>query len=198
MTQKELKAIYKQELKKAWHDEKMVDFCTSKAGFIFEYNDGLYSVDKPSIKKDFCFGYGMFLTATREEFENAERCAEIARTSEDNFISANMKELNRTIERLESMADEMALEWAEGSHPVYMIENAEKYYSQESDCRLRGWSIVNTFDRVPVGEICNDIEFVNELIEAHLAVRADFEKRLKSYLKKYGLSNVNAWTYLID
>lgn len=198
MTQKELKLVYRKELRKAWHDEKMVDFCANKAAFIIEHNGGLYSIDKPSIKKDFCFGYGMYCKATEEEISDAERCAEIARTSENNFIEANMKELNRTIESLQNIANDMALDWAEGSHPVHMIACNEHYYSQTSDCKLRSWIVVNTFDRAGDGELCNDIEFVQKLIDGCIAVQADFEKRLKSYLKRYGLSKVNSWTYLVD
>lgn len=198
MTQKELKAIYREELKKAWKDEKMVDFCASKAAFVIEHDGGLYSIDNPSIQKDFCFGYGMYLQATDEEMKDAERCAEIVRTSEENFIERNMKYLNRTIERLQKIADDMMLNWAEGSHPVYMIDCNEHYYSQTSDCKLRLWSVVNTFCRTADSELCNDIEFVQKLVDGHIAVKADFEKRLKAYTKRYGLSKVNSWAYLVD
>lgn len=197
-TQNELKSIYRAELEKAWHTEKMVDFCAKKAGYIFEYGAGLFAVDKPKIEKSFCFGYGYNGISTDEDSCEAAKMSEYAKTSERFFVAENMRDIDRRIAQLKNIADEMRLDWAEGSHPRYMIETNAHYYGQPEDCRLKGFSIVNTFGGTPRGEICEDVELVEALIEAHERVREDFAKRLNTYLKRYGMSKVRSWTYLVD
>lgn len=198
MTQKELKAIYTEELKKAWDDVKMVRWCANNTAYIVEHDGHYYGIEKPRIEKGFCFGYGMYGITNDEEEENAENMRETAKTSEEYFKAENLKEINRKIQQLENIAEEMGLNWAKGSRPIYMIETAEKYYSQKNGCKLRGFSIVNTFDRCGGSNICEDVELVEKLIEGYKQVKADFEKRIDTYLKKYGLSKVNSWTYLVD
>ena len=41
-------------------------------------------------------------------------------------------------------------------------------------------------------------EEIYSLIKGYEEVRQMFTKRLKTYLKKYGLSKLNVWTYLRD
>lgn len=200
MTQKELKAVLIAELDKAWHDEKMVKFCTKKAAYIVEHDGKIYTIDKPTIRKDFCFGYGMFAQSTDEEEESADNAAKIAKESENYFISENLKNINRKIEQLEKIRLEMGYNWAEGSHPVLMVEVGAKYSGQSEDCKLNGFSILHTFN----GTVCNgwhlvnDTALIDKLIDAYKGTRKDFEKRLNAYLKKYGLSKVNSWSYLVD
>lgn len=197
-TQKELKATYTEELKKAWDSEKMVDYCAKKTAYIIEYNGGLFGIDKPSIQKDFCFGYGMYARATDEEITAAENMSERARTNEQYFIDENLRDINRWISQLENIAADMRLNRAEGSHPIYMLETYEHYYNQSKDCKLRNYSVVNTFTDRYNGIICKDVKFIELLIEGYKQVKADFIKRLNSYLKRYGLSKINTWTYLVD
>lgn len=197
-TQKELKELYKKELAKAWEDEKMQDFCLKNAAYIIEYDNGLFEIDKPRIQKDFCFAYGMYAQATAEEINEAEAMSEHARTSEQYFIDENLKGINDWIKQLKTIAEEMRLNWAEGSRPHYMVATNAHYYGQTEDCKLKSFSIVNTFDMVSIGTLCEDIEFVEMLIDGYEKVKEDFTKRLKAYLKKYGTSKVNSWTYLVD
>lgn len=190
--------MYKKELRKAWEDEKMQNFCLKQAAYIIEYNNGLFEIDKPSIKKDFCFGYGMYAQATEKEIEAAEAMSEHARTSEQYFIDENLRDINHRIKQLENIANDMRLNWAEGSHPIYMVETNERYYGQTEDCKLKSFSIINTFDRAGSGTLCENVELVEMLIDGYEKVKEDFTKRLKTYLKKYGTSKINSWTYLVD
>ena len=41
-------------------------------------------------------------------------------------------------------------------------------------------------------------ENLKRVIEGHKIVKAKFEKRLNTYLKKYGLTKVHAWSYWRD
>lgn len=197
-TQKELKAIYRAELVKAWRTEKMVDYCAKKAGFIFEYAEGLYEVDKPSIETSFCFGYGYNGISTDGDSREAAKMSEYAKTSEQYFIAMNLRGIDRQISQLKNIAAEMRQNWAEGSHPRYMVETGAHYYGQPEDCRLKNFSVVDTFNGTPRGEVCEDANLVEMLIQAYERVREDFVKRLNSYLKRYGTSKVRSWTYLVD
>ncbi len=198
MTQKELKAIYKTELAKAWSDKQMIDFCSRKTQFVLEHNGLLFGIEKPSIKTDFCFGYGMYGSSTETEEENAEKCVAIAKTRAEYFIEENLAPLNRMISNLTKVADNMRRNCSEGSHPAIMLVTGEHYSGQSEDCRLRYYSIVNTYDAPVLGEINWDVALVDKLIEGYKTVKMSFTKRLNTYLKKYGLTKINSWSYVVD
>ena len=82
-TQKELKDLYMEIVKaEVWpKSPKMQEFARKQAGYIIELSNGkIICVDKPSIKKDFCFGYGMYLRSTDEEEDRAFSMAQKAET----------------------------------------------------------------------------------------------------------------------
>jgi phosphoglycolate phosphatase-like HAD superfamily hydrolase len=60
--------------------------------------NGFYAeIEKPSIKKNFCFGYSLSSYDT-ESFDNAGRMAEHARTSADYFREKNLAGLKEKVE----------------------------------------------------------------------------------------------------
>lgn len=198
MTQKELKAVYTEELKKAWKDEGMVKHCSKSTAYVVEHNGELYGISKPSIQTKFCFGYGYCGITTEDEENRAGTMAHHAKTNKDYFIQENLAQVNGWIDKLKKIVEQMNYNWAEGSHPVYMVVTGEAYYSQSENCRLRHHSVVNTFDGVGYGKICNDVELLEKLIAGYEQVKVDFIKRLNTYLKRYGLSKVESWSYLSD
>lgn len=200
MTQKELKAAYTEELKKAWNDDKMVKYCSKSTAFVIEHNGALYGIEKPKIETSFCFGYGINGIADTEQERTAEAMAETARKSKEYFINQNLENLNRWIKSLQKILDDMGKNWAEGSNPRYMIETGEHYSGQKEDCRLRYYSIVDTFNTFngTMGKICNDTELIKKLIAGYEEVKTEFIKRLNTYLKRYGMSKVKTWSYLSD
>lgn len=197
-SQKELKAVYTEELKKAWDWDRMVKYCSNSTAFVIEHNGALYGIEKPKIKTRFCFSYGFCGVSSEEEEQQADNMAETARKSKEYFINQNLEELNRWIKSLQKILDDMGKNWAEGSHPQYMIETGEHYSGQKEDCRLRYYSIVDTFDGTSRGEICNDTELIKKLIAGYEEVKKQFEKRLNTYLKRYGLSKIDTWSFLSD
>lgn len=200
MTQKELKEAYTEELKKVWNDDKMVKYCSKSTAFVIEHNGALYGIEKPKIETNFCFGYGINGIADTEQERTAEAMAETARKSKEYFINQNLENLNRWIKSLQKILDDMGKNWAEGSHPRYMIETGEHYGGQKEDCRLRYYSIVDTFNTFngTMGKICNDTELIKKLIAGYEEVKTEFIKRLNAYLKRYGMSKVKTWSYLSD
>lgn len=198
--QKELRELYKEELTKAWKDEKMQSFCLKEAAYIIEYGGGLYDIQKPRIQKDFCFGYGWCGVPDVEEERHAVTMCELAKTSDYYFMKENLKDINSEIARLENVAAQMRLNWAEGSRPRYMVTTYPRYHWMANGCRLMGYSIEDTtgYRGAVRGTICEDVAFVEMLIRGYEKVKEDFTKRLLAYLKRYGLSGVRSWTYLVD
>lgn len=198
MTQKELKALYTAEMRKAWDDEKMVEHCIKSTAFVIEYNGALFGIEKPKIKTSFCFGYGDYGSSSVDEETEAENLAEVARKSNEYFISRNLKSINQRIDKLIKIREDMRRNWAKGSHPRYMIATGAHYSGQSEDCKLRYYSVVDTFGGRISGEICEDITLVEQLIVGYENVKQDFIKRLKTYLKRNGMKKVKVWTYLRD
>lgn len=159
-------------------------------------NDDIYVIDKPSIKKDFCFGYGYCGMSTLEDDRRAARVAEHARTSEDYFIEENLKEINDRIKRLE--------EAKEGKYVGYKYCN---YTGQPNGSKLKAYTLCYSWegpeDEPYKWERLTDVEKLTEkeidaLIHGYEIVKSEFTKRLNTYLKRYGLSKLNVWTYLRD
>lgn len=109
-----------------------------------------------------CFGYGIYGITDIEQEQEAETMVETARKSKEYFINQNLENLNRWIRDLQKILDDMGEDWKEGSHPRYMIETGVLYSGQKDNCRLCHYSIVDTFNGINRGEICNDTELIKK------------------------------------
>ena len=88
---------YKENIWKG--SESMIDYVCRKISDCYETEKGyLIEFEKPSIKKDFCFGYDDFYSKQ----EDADEMAAHARTNERYFIEKNLEEINSLIKSLES------------------------------------------------------------------------------------------------
>lgn len=194
-TQKELKPILEKELAKVWN-EKMKNYCLKETAYIIELSDGsILTIEKPRIKKDFCFGYGMYLRSDDEEEAAADRMAEVARTNEDYFINENLAPLNEKIERLKK--------------PNKRVYTYLHYIDETEGDLLKSYIITKDWE-TPDNEFDNRIFYglrdikelseddINLILQGLEEVKKKFIKRLETYLKKYGLSKVNSWSYLRD
>ena len=191
--QKTLKELYKENLKLAWDDPKMVEFCSKKAEQVVETEDGwLIEVERQNIKTHFCFGYGMYLNSTEEEEKFADDNAHNARTNEKYFINENLEEYDKRIKNLKN-------------HDAY-VSLIGKYYSQKPGCKLQHYACdfglgygtwnENLKDETKWKKLSENDK--NELIAAFERAKESLIKRLNTYLKKYGLSKLDVWTYLRD
>ena len=196
-SQKELKKIYREELAKVW-DEKMVNFCAKEAAIIIEYKGGFFAIKKPKIKKDFCFGAGYNGMTSAEDWDRANKMTSVASSDENYFISENLKEINHWIETLTQIKEEMRHNWAENNFPRFMIETGTQYHRQPANCKLRYFSVTDTLRDKTQGELCLDVELIDDLIAGYEEVKKQFTKRLTAYLKRYGLSKIKAWSYIVD
>lgn len=186
---KQLMPEYLKEIEKAW-EGRMLDYFRKKVSSLHRLsNGGILAFEKPSIETSFCFGYSDSAYDTKD-YDNANRMAKHASESEDYFLEENLKDFDNKIHELE---DE--------SNDYYLYR--ESYYSEKAP--LNVWRYRN-LTRWAVKEnesICKDLTPCSKedreiILNGLKQEREKFEKRLKTYLKRYGLSKVKTWSYWRD
>lgn len=188
----DLRAHIRAEYTKVWgSDERMISHCCGKISRAAWLDDGTAFIwEKPSIEKHFCFGESGY------DYDEAQNMAAHARNSEDYFRSENLREFDAVIAALEG----------EGTG---FYDNAQPYIRQIGYHGPRAiglsdlqWLRPADFYRLSEQQKQNiRLPFQSELetiTEGYKAERTAFEKRLNSYLKRYGLSQVKSWTYWRD
>lgn len=204
--QKELKAQYLQELKtnSIWRDsQRMQDYIFKKIDNVVEFENWyLYTIDKPHLERHFCFWYSDDYDGS--DFNRANELSEYARTNEQYFINKNLEILNRTIQDYKE-----ALESERGFNdwwclPMMIVRPRS---NDLSDCKIcevewcHQWDIESEknrlarFDSELVPLTKKDIENVLDWLEQ---AKANFTKRLHTYLKRFWLSKLHTWTYWRD
>ncbi len=163
-------------------DSDTFDWCVSKIGGIVELENGmLFVIDKPSVQKDFCFGYGQNGVADEKSFKSAnDACDEIQK--KQGFLNANLAEFDREHNYLFLGKQLFFFRLSRNSrcNPVNIVKISDRaytYYHQDG--------FVSENDR---GKICNEIG----------RMRDEFKKRLEAYWKRYGATKLKTWTYLVD
>lgn len=185
--QKELLSKYETEVRKVWStDEKMVKYCINNLSNLIELSDGsLYEIEKRKINTSFCYGHGQYGITTEEETQGALSMAAKARSDYNYFIEKNLEGINEMIEYLKG---------SEGT-----LYTANRYYNKDVN-------IVNVVSERYLREYRNSgIEYkpltkedTKKLLKAYQEEKEKFTKRLNTYLKRYGLSKIRSWTYLVD
>lgn len=151
-----------------------------------------YIFDRPEIKKHFCFDDSW-------DYEGAQKQAEHARTSTDNFIKENLKPLKQKLEHLEEIykniteyKDYYKILWCDSYRDNNKIKYIKILHDYGNNQFVNDWGVSET-----IPENAREVkpEEIKTLIEDFKTVIEDFKKRLNTYLKKYGLSKVHSWTY---
>ena len=165
--------------------EWMKNYYRKAAEQICRIKDGYLIVDKPRIKTSFCFGSGWDGVSSLEEDEIANDLANQARTDEAYFLEENLKDLNKKVEMLKNS---LKLDYDSYDRVVF-IKNGLNQYAVVTRKSAEYWN--------EEYEEASDKE-VREILSLYLSVRENFKRRLSAYLKKYGLSKIDSWTYLRD
>ena len=188
---KELRDKYRQAEALRWgRNQKMIDYCCKRADIVFPVRGYVAGIDRPDIRTHFCFCYGYCGVSSEEEYRDAAGMADHASKSEDYFIEKNLGDLNKYIEDLEG-SDYTA--YASGNctdnGSIVWINFCRGYEVEQ----LRFWAEKN-------GQVFFELtEDERKQIAGYYGIEKDrFTKRLKTYLKRYGLSKVQSWTYLSD
>lgn len=192
--QERLKARYMEIIcEKVWSSPKMQEYCRKRCAYLVELSDGgIVCIEKPYIEKDFCFSYGFCGVSTAESEYAANSMAHTAATDENYFKERNLAELVSTISRLQDCEH--------GKYKCYSCSYANTPL-------LKNVNIVRPFEapeyRPERWLNARDLklleqEDIDRLVHGYSCVKAQLEQRLERYLKRYGLSKVNTWTFLSD
>ena len=163
----------------------MVEYCMKQASSYVTLKNGRILVfKKHSIEKRFCFSTGYNGRQDEEMHDDARAMQAKAETDHNYFIEENMKSF--------AHMDRLLSENKEGKR-LYTV-NA--YMSPSKIVCINEWVRMNKTELDQAYElVAEDIEAIKkQLIEE----KEKFTKRLKTYLKRYGLTKVRAWTYLSD
>jgi hypothetical protein len=187
---KALLTEYIAEMAKVWGEDKsMLDYYRKNfSGAVRLSNGGILVFDKPSIENKFCFAdegpdYDLYRSLSDEK------------KMADYFKRQNLADIEREIERLEGRNKD---------GQVLTLFQA-KYDSCDKPLNVYGWRWLREWDlqeRDPCVINYNEermSEADRKTILAGLkAERTKFEKRLDTYLKRYGVSKLHTWTYWRD
>ncbi len=138
--------------------------------------DHFYLIDKPSIDNKFCF---------HDEGPDYERYKEVTSTEKslaEYFKSANLAYFDNKIERI-----------TKGDYGDTSVWISFPYNGKEKRCAV---AFYNRDNEANCSE-CTDEE-KKAILDGLKYGRKMFEKRLDSYLKKYGVSKIHTWTYWAD
>lgn len=187
--QQELREKYREIQQERWgSNEDMIKYSIRKAARLVLLDNGsLVRIEKPTIKKDFCFGYSLS-THNTESYDKANEMAEVAIANEEYFVRENLKDMLEIREKLTGHSRDY------GNNLIYpcVYPNAEGVEEVSSLLFRKEWDIrEGGYTKLSENEIEVFIEAYDLEIEA-------FQKRLTAYLKRYGLSKINSWSYWRD
>lgn len=150
-------------------------------------NGYLVAICKPRIQKNFCFGYSDSRYDT-EDYDRANDMAMHARTNTDYFIDQNMRQINEQIEALDKWNPVIRTAYCDA--PENSIIKTIDFMDDYHFCNIREKDKAKVAPLSPADKAL--------IIAAYEEEKKAFEKRLASYLKRYGLSKVNSWSYWQD
>lgn len=202
----DVRELARAEFLKVWGPGKMCEYCAGKAAALAILPAGeIVVVDKQSIETDFCFGESGY------DFAEAAAAAQHARTSADHFRAENMRHFDR-------LRADISASMAGDGHSFLIVYTDGAYNRQPADCRLRNIGFARLNDIIDacggscrledlpgteltiMGQRCRVAtrEEHELILRAYDAAAEAHAKKVDAYLKRYGLSKVNAWTYWRD
>lgn len=193
---------YVREMEKAWPNDKgMLDYFRKKwSGGVRLQNGGILCFEKPSIETRFCF---------HDEGPDYEYYKELMADKETRlkqyFIDQNLGSMDETIRALEVDCrypqDERGYRY---DGKAWYLERVS-YSSQREPLNVwcfHAWceyDVRNEPYRYKPGTYEKMTEADRLTILAGMRRERDkFERRLQSYLKRYGVSKIHTWTYWAD
>ena len=164
-------AVWKKNLEEFCASKKDADYYRKQYLGAVKVDDGYIMISKPSIETKFCFA------DEGPDYEYYKELMADNKRLEAHFMADNLSGLDKKIKDLES------------GFP--MVVSSVYYDGRKSYCRVESnWP--NPDDKPMSAELRA------ELIRAYRWSRSMFEKRLQSYLKRYGTSKLHTWTYWRD
>lgn len=178
--------LLKEEFAKIWNDEHMQSYCLKTVSNCVRTSfGGLVIFEKPKIETNFCFGYGQgrsYDDATEQE----------ANFGEKQFLKNNLADMQEDLNLFEGKKEYPG----QSTKHLYFsrkYSNSNIYsmvFLDEYDAKDKAWR----FD----GLTKASEEDFQKCYAAQKQEYEKFEKRLKSYLKRYGTKKLHTWTYWAD
>lgn len=180
--QTELKERYLFEISIIWqNDKKMINYCLKENElYIPILNDTkIICLEKPKIEKEFYF--------PEHGYDYNEVCQykrDVNKNLENYFIEENMKQISDKIKALKELPQE-----------VYALQS---YYKRKPNSIIYDYYIGLSCINLTSEYIKLDEKSINNILKGLEYQKTTFEKKLKSYLKKYGTKKISTSTYWAD
>lgn len=139
--------------------------------------DGFLVIEKPSIENKFCF---------HDEGPDYETYKDLHKKEENMrayFLNYNLRDFDARLKWLETEDDPVYVDTECCKDRVYL--RTRQYSWDYCEARDKGFRELSAEER-------------KQCAAAVRFVRSAFEKRLQTYLKRYGLSKIHTWTYWAD
>lgn len=182
--------LLKEEFAKIWKDKNMQDYCLKKVSNCVRADfGGLVEFEKPNIETRFCFGYHDSATDTESYDAANDACENFGETQ---FLRSNLKDMREALRLFEDCTKRegpavksLYFTRKYSSSNIYKILFLDEYDAKDKAWRFDGLTKATDED-------------FRKCFEAQKEEFTKFEKRLKSYLKKYGTTKLKKWTYWAD
>ena len=165
--------------------------------YALKFDNNFLCFRKPDIKTRFCFGYGQNGISTEEDYEGARSQERNMETNKQAFIDANLEDLNKSIERIETFISQ----WIDKKEKCFSSRYNKIFICKNSYNHLAylawSWDYDNIRNKDAIIKEATKEDLLL-IIEVYKQQIENFKKRLNTYLKRYGLSKLTTWTYLVD
>ena len=165
--------------------------------YLLKFGDCFLGFEKPSIQTRFCFGYGQNGISTDEDYEGARSQERNMETNKQAFINANLEGLNKSIEDIETFISQ----WKDKEEKFFSSRYNKIFICKNSCDHLAyltwSWDYDNIRNKDMIIREATKEDLLL-IIEVYKQQIENFKKRLNTYLKRYGLSKLTTWTYLVD
>lgn len=171
------------------NDSKMVDYIAKETARVVKLSNGKFiDIRKPTIQTSFCFGYSD--CGQGSTYEEAEKMRAYAKTQESYFIRKNLEKFSWWYNTL-----------LESPEDIYITNH---YWKSPADTKIKSleriddwhWMCLRDDKKAEYEKVSRqDLDLI---IQAYAEEINAFEKRLKTYLKRYGTKHLDCWTYWLD
>ena len=165
--------------------------------YALKFDNNFLCFDKPTIKTRFCFGYGQNGISTEEDYEGARSQKRNMETNQQAFINANLEGLNKSIKDLQEFIDNFFDKkntcFSSRYNKIFICKNSYNHLAYLA----WSWDYDNIRNKEMIIREATKEDLLL-IIEVYKQQIENFKKRLNTYLKRYGLSKLRTWTYLVD
>ena len=165
--------------------------------YFLKFDDCFLGFKKPSIQTRFCFGYGQNGIEIDGDYDRAREQQKNMDTNQQAFINANLEDLNKSIEKIETFIsqwiDKKERCFSACYNKIFICKNSHNHLA----CLTWSWDYDNIINKNAIIKEATKEDLLL-IIEVYKQQIKNFKKRLNTYLKRYGLSKLTTWTYLAD